>query len=195
VCGGAGGASRSTPQVGQTNFTNGGNAYSRGFELEGSLLPVQGLRLGYTTTYTKAQLSSVSNAPGATPYILGYQLPDVPKWAAGVTADYSWALTTAWQASFGGGAHYTGSEWVNAPTSPGSPLSTINTRNPAYTTLELQAGVSSSRYDINLYVHNLTNKLVYLQSSPQTNPLTKTTILEAIPLQPRTIGIPVDAKF
>jgi outer membrane receptor protein involved in Fe transport len=51
------------------------------------------------------------------------------------------------------------------------------------------------RYNINLYVHNLTNKLVYLQANPKTNAVTGTSVLEAIPLQPRTLGISFDMKF
>ena len=177
----------------QSNFANGGNAYSRGLELEGMLLPVQGLRLGYNATYTKAELTSV--VAGGPPFILGYQLPDVPKWAVGVTADYQWTLTGQWQANAGVGAHYLSSEWVDAVTAPGAALSTVNTRNPDYTTMELHTGLTSSRYNISLYVHNLTNKLVYLQSAATTNLATGTSVLEAVPLQPRTIGISVDAKF
>jgi iron complex outermembrane recepter protein len=182
----------SVEQDGQSNFANGGNAYSRGLELDGIVLPVQGVRLGYNATYTKAELTSV--VAGAPPFILGYQLPDVPKWAVGVTADYQWTMTSQWQANAGVGAHYVSSEWVNTVTAP-VPGEAPNLRNPAYTTLELHTGLTSSRYSVNLFVHNLTNKLVYLQAAATTNALTQTNVLEAVPLQPRTIGISVDAKF
>ena len=63
-------------QLGVTNGTcnctflaNGGDAYSRGFELEGSFRPVDGLRLGYNAAYTKARLTSLTT--GAPPFFTG----------------------------------------------------------------------------------------------------------------------------
>ena len=65
-----------------------------------------------------------------------------------------------------------------------------------YTTGDLRAGLSTDRFQVNLFVRNLTNKIVYLNQSPQQNPLTGVVqTIDATPLEPRVIGISVDARF
>jgi iron complex outermembrane receptor protein len=169
-------------------LANGGDAYSRGFELEGSIAPVEGLRIGYNAAYTKGALTSL--LPGAPTFLLGYQLPYVPKFTGAVNADYGWALRGDWRASVGGGVHYVGEAWT------ASPGVGFTTKNAAYATADLRAGLSNDRYSINLFVHNVTDKLVYLQQAPLQNLLTGAlTALNATPLQPRVVGISFDATF
>lgn len=176
-------------------LSNGGGAYSRGFELEGSLVPTDGLRIGYNLAYTKGALTSL--APGAPPYYLGYQLPGVPRWAGAVTADYEWpAFNNGWRPSVGGSLRYVGEEWVFAPDSPTGIGYIPNTKNPSYVTADLRAGLSNDRYQVNLFVRNLTNKLVYTSQSAVQDPFSGATYaLDSVPLEPRVIGISVDAKF
>lgn len=185
-------------QLGVTNGTcnctflaNGGDAYSRGFELEGSFRPVDGLRLGYNAAYTKARLTSLTT--GAPPFFTEFQLPGVPKWSGGLTADYAWALNDQVQASIGAGIRYVGEHNDNVVADASY---TTNGRSPAYTTGDLRAGLSTDRFQVNLFVRNVTNKIVYLNQSPQQNPLTGVVqTIDATPLEPRVIGISVDARF
>jgi len=179
------------PSTGVGNVANGGDAYSRGFELEGAILPVEGLRLGYTAAYTKAELTRL--LPGAPAFLLGYQLPLVPEWSGGVTVDYDWALAADWRASVGAGWRYVGATW-DFPVS--SPDYIPNTRSPAYATGSLRAGISNDRYSINFYVRNLTDKRVYLYRSPQTDANTgEVYAIDGYMLQPRTVGLFIDVKF
>jgi len=179
------------PSTGVGNVANGGDAYSRGFELEGAVLPVEGLRLGYTAAYTKAELTSL--LPGAPAFLLGYQLPLVPQWSGGVTVDYDWPVAAGWRASVGAGWRYVGSTW-DFPVS--SPEYAVNTKSPSYATGNLRAGVSNDRYSINFYVRNVTDERVYLYRSPQTDLFTgEVFAIDGYMLQPRTFGVFIDAKF
>jgi outer membrane receptor protein involved in Fe transport len=179
---------------GCTYDANGGDAYSRGFELEGSLTPIEGLRIGYNAAYTKGQLTSL--VPGAPPYLLGYQLPGVPKFAAGATIDYNWPAFAEWRANVGGGIRYVGKEYPLAPSATGLPTSAPNTQDPSYATADLHAGLSNEKYVVNLFVRNVTNKLVYTTQSPIQNGLSGDVVgILGVPLEPRVIGVSVDAKF
>jgi iron complex outermembrane receptor protein len=177
-----------------SNFANAGDAYSRGVEIEGSIVPNDGLRIGYDATYTKAKLTKL--IPGSTAFILGYQLPGVPEWSAGLTADYQWSAFDDWRASVGGGFRYIGEQWVAGLRSD---VANTNTENPAYTTLDLRTSLSNGRYDVTLFVRNVTDKRVYLQSVPVANPLVNPPpppyALDAVVLQPRTIGLSLDVSF
>jgi outer membrane receptor protein involved in Fe transport len=177
---------------------NGGDAYSRGFELEGSLVPVEGLRIGYNAAYTKAVLTSLVSTAVIVPppYLLGYQLPGVPKFSGGATIDYEWAAAGDWRASVGAGLRYVGKEYANPPSAQGLPTSLLNTQDPAYTTVDLRAGLSNGRYRVNLFVRNLADKRAYISQTPIQNGLTGDVAgILAVPVQPRVIGISLDASF
>jgi outer membrane receptor protein involved in Fe transport len=179
---------------GCTFAANGGDAYSRGFEFEGSLNPVDGLRIGFNGAYTKSALTSL--ALGAPPYLLHYQLPGTPEFAGGATIDYQWPAFGEWNASVGAGVRYVGSEYPRPPSIQGLLTSQPNTKDSEYTTADLRAGLSNDKYSVNLYVRNLFDKLVYTGQSPIQNPLTGVVHgIVAVPLEPRVIGISIDAKF
>lgn len=184
------------PDTGSSNLANAGDAFSRGVEIDGYFMPVEGLRIGYDAAYTKAQLTSIDT--DAPPFFTGVQLPGIPKWQAGLTADYQWPLSDVWRANVGAGFHYISEEWTGGLQDPstGSLLySGPTTKNPAYSTLDLHMGLSTDRYDINLFVRNVTDKRVYLQSFPVSDPFIGNFALDTVLLQPRTIGISFDAKF
>ena len=172
-------------------LANAGNAYSRGFELEGEYRPFAGFRLGYNAAYNKGRLTSLlADAP---PFLKGFQLPGVPAWSTGLTADYSWVLTPRIKADVGAGFRYVGSENVTAVSADSA---SPNTKQPAYSIGDLRAGLSLDRYRINFFIRNFTNKIVYLSQAPVQNPVTGTVdTIDAVPLQPRVIGASVDVEF
>jgi iron complex outermembrane recepter protein len=177
------------PTCGCSALANGGDAYSRGFELEGSFRALNGLTLGYNAAYTKAQLTSLlSSVQG---FLTGYQLPGVPKWSGGLTADYHWSLNAQLTGTVGVGIRYVGGENVT-PVSSTDP----NTRDPSYTTGDLRAGLSNGRWNVTLFVRNVTNKLVYLSQSAQQDLVTLAVpSIDALPLQPRVIGLSADFEL
>jgi outer membrane receptor protein involved in Fe transport len=172
-------------------LANAGNAYSRGVELEGDFQPIEGLRLGYNAAYNKGRLTSLLQ--GAPPFVLGTQLPGVPVWSAGLNADYAWFLTASIKANVGAGIRYVGEENINAvSTDPASP----NSKQPSYSVGDLRAGVSFDRYKLNFFIRNLTDRTVYLSQIPQQSPVTGMVgSLDAVPLQPRVVGMSFDVQF
>jgi outer membrane receptor protein involved in Fe transport len=170
-------------------LANAGDAYSRGFELEGSFRPAQGLVLGYNAAYTKAQLTSLlPDVPGL---LTDIQLPGVPKWSGGLTADYSWPLNASMRANIGAGIRYVGEKNANAVSATDP-----NTRDPSYTTGDVRAGLSNGKWSANLFVRNLTNKRVYLTQAPLTNPFTgDVPAIDALPLEARVAGVSFDVSF
>lgn len=172
-------------------LANAGNAYSRGAELEGEFRPLEGLRFGYNAAYNRGRLTSLLE--GAPPFVKGFQLPGVPVWSTGVTADYSWLLTAGIKADLGAGLRYVGGENVTAVSAdPASP----NAKQPAYTLADLRAGVLIDRYRINFFVRNVANRIVYLSQAPQQSALTGVVgSIDAVPLQPRVIGMSLDVQF
>ncbi len=175
--------------AGQSYLGNAGHAYSRGFELEGYYSPVDGLRIGYEAAYTKAEITSA----GPSAFLTGYQLAGVPKFSGGLNAQYVWPVFGDWQGDVGASLHYTGGELNDAPTA-----TSLNTKDPAYTRVDLRAGISNDSYEINLYVHNLFNRTAYLQQGVVANAILAPTVplyMSGFVLQPRTIGLSFDTKF
>lgn len=175
--------------AGISYLSNAGHAYSRGFELEGSYSPLDGLHFGYQAAYTKAEITSA----GAGAFFTGYQLPGVPKLSGGVNAEYDWPAFNGWQGVVGAAVHYTGGEIDDAPTA-----TSLNTKDPAYSRVDIRGGISNDKVEINLYVHNLLNRRVYLQQNVISNALLDPTTplyMSGYVLQPRTIGLSVDVKY
>jgi outer membrane receptor protein involved in Fe transport len=175
--------------AGQSYLGNAGHAYSRGFEAEGSYSPFDGFRIGYEAAYTKAEITSA----GPSAFLTGYQLPGVPLFSGGVNAQYIWQVFGDWQGDVGASLHYTGAEINDAPTT-----TSLNTRDPAYSRVDLRAGIENDRFDINLYVHNLFDHTAYLEQGAVANAILAPTTplyMSAFVLQPRTIGLSIDTKF
>jgi outer membrane receptor protein involved in Fe transport len=172
-------------------LANAGDAYSRGFELEGSFRPVAGLTLGYNAAYTRARLTELlPEVPGG--LLTGYQLPGVPEWSGALNADYSWPLIERLTARVGAGVRYIGEKNVAAISANGP-----NTRDPAYTVGDFRAGLSSGQWSVNLFVRNVTDKRVYLSQSPLQSALDSSLIfgIQALPLEPRVAGLSFDVSF
>lgn len=161
-------------------------AYFTTLAREGSFRPVQGLAIGYNTAYTRAELTTLlSDVPGL---LTGFQLPGVPKWSGGLTADYSWPLNAQLSANIGAGIRYVGEKNATSVSATDP-----NTRDPSYTTGDARAGLSNGKWTANLFVRNVTNKRVYLTQSPQTNPFTgEVPSIDALPLESRVAGLSFD---
>lgn len=171
---------------------NAGDAFSRGFELEGVLQPVEGLRIGFNAAYTKAELTSID--PGAPPYIVGTQLPQVPEWSSGLNVDYSWDLRPDWRANVGAGVRHVGESFVGALQDPTA--GSFDTENPSYTTVDLRAGLEHERWRLNLFVRNATDERVYREGFVRQNIVTGALVgIDVVPIEPRVIGVSIDVNF
>jgi iron complex outermembrane recepter protein len=174
--------------------TNGGKAKSQGLELDSSYAPLRGMKLGFNAAYTQIELTSVVRA--AQYLLIGYQLPNVPKWSLSFTADEDWALTTVWHANLGIGLRWVGQEWgsagglgVQSRSLGGTPTIAL----PSYSVLDLHAGIAKGPLTLRAFARNLTDRRAWLNGGflfPDTSITPGHS--DVFILQPRTVGVGFD---
>lgn len=185
----------SDPNCGCTYFGNGGRAYSKGFEFEGYVIPTEGLRVGFNGSFNKNELTSLD--PGSPPFEKGYQLPNSPKFNGSLFVDYDWAVHSDWRATVGASYQYVDDRYsatVNRYNNPNGDKG-LNGIDPAYSRLNLHAGLTAGRYTVNLNVRNALDDRDYVARGLVSPPLAGSPYMTATPLTPRTISLSVDAKF
>ncbi|MEP7185260.1 MAG: TonB-dependent receptor [Rhodanobacter sp.] len=191
---------------GFTFLESGGQAKSNGLEASVTFLPVHGLRLIANAAYNKAVLTK--DAPFPSNGKNGDPLPYAPKFNAGLSADYDFALGGQWLGYVGVSYQRVGSRSTNYAFSypvPGVlPALPASPRIPGYNTVGLRAGVNAGPWSIDIYAKNLTNErgIVsasswqnYVPVAAQTNPVTGRLEDSATIITPRLIGLSVTRTF
>jgi outer membrane receptor protein involved in Fe transport len=175
---------------GVSYVTNGGAARSDGVELSATYAPIEALKLGFTSAYTDAHLTSL-NADVSTPFILGAQLENVSRWTVSGTAEYGWALSPSITAHVGGGVRWIGQQ-EGVQVASGLPYFIL----PSYTLVDSNANVVFGPWTLRVYANNLTNARAYSFAR-----LNQDAITGAVPQidyalsLPRTIGAGVVFRF
>jgi outer membrane receptor protein involved in Fe transport len=164
---------------------NGGKAQSQGLEWTFAYVPVHGLTLGWTGAITDAKLTSpvpLLNANSGDP--LAY----VPKFSTSLSGEYIWNLTTNFKGFVGGGWSYVGSRSTDFNSSPSGGQLDLE----SYNTFEARLGIDHAHYRVTLYGRNLGNTrgISSYTSGGAPGPAGEITII-----QPRTIGLTLNAKF
>jgi iron complex outermembrane receptor protein len=160
---------------------NGGKARSQGVEFSAAFQPVRNLQFGFNTAYTDAELIDAIPSVGGMP---GDQLAYTPRWSSAATADWQFELGGGWTGQVGGGIRNMGKRQVGFPAG-GSSFGEL----AAYTALDLHGGISNDRWSLRFFARNLTDKRAYLV--PTNMPGQR----DAKVLQPRTVGLALEAKF
>lgn len=168
---------------------NGGSATSQGFELTSAYSPIAGLKLGLNAAYTNSELASDVPDEG---FLSGGRLPNIPRWSGSVTANYSFPLKGTWTGSAGLGYRYVGEQFSDISKKSFGPFAV---RNPSYTVLDLNGGISSEHWTARLYVRNVTDERAYLSQSVVTDIFDTPVYVAGSVLQPRTVGLSVDFNF
>jgi outer membrane receptor protein involved in Fe transport len=172
---------------GVSYLANGGTARSRGFEFTSLWMPVTGLRFGLNAAYTDAIITEDVPSLGG---VSGDRLPNIPKWSASATADYSFPLAANWTGRVGGGVRYLGSSVSQIESSP------LALPQDSYTAIDLNGDVSNDTWTFRVFVKNLTDKRVYTNLTALTNAGTGAIDrINAVPLEPRVVGVGFDVKF
>ena len=174
---------------------NGPEARSQGVEASLAVRPTRGLTLSGTAAYTDAELRD--DAPMSVGGFAGERLPNVPRWTTTLDAGYEWT-TGDWHPFLGASYRYQGdrpSDFIATPAGPVRNRTVI----PAYSTVDLRAGISNDRWSFNLYAKNVTDKRAILGISPLVN-VPDPVYLPTIPfsagiLQPRTVGAALTINF
>ena len=172
---------------GVSYLANGGTARSRGVELETSVQPVTGLTLGGNFTYTDAILTADALGAGGKN---GDRLPGIPRFSGAVTAEYSQPIRDGWSYRVGGGRRAQDNRFSGVQSSP------TTFREPGYASLDLNAALFNDRYTVRLFAKNITDERVFLNDVAVQNGATvAVTYVSGVILQPRTIGVALDARF
>ena len=166
---------------------NGKGARSYGFEATATLRPIRGLSFVSSIAYSHADLRGDTGNGGSD----GDQLPFAPRWNASLAADYTWEV--------GNLKPYVGGDVALVSDRPGNFDAsyravyghTVNL--DGYATGNLRAGVKVSRFDVSVYVRNVTNSRGLIAagvygSRPNGG-------IDVTPIQPRVIGGALGVSF
>jgi len=167
---------------GINGLVNAGTARSKGVEASLLVEPVAGFSFGANFAYTDARCTQTT--PNCTD---GDQLPNVPRLAAAVTADYGWSLGGSTQAHVGGAVRIVGDRISAVASDP------LSVPVDGYATLDLNASLTFARnWTLRAYARNLTDEEGRITTSVATvNP----GYLSTVPVQPRTLGLALELAF
>lgn len=176
-----------TSPAGISYGANGGTARSRGFETNAAILPSTGWRIEATLSYVDAILTEDSPAISG---LNGDRLPNIPKLSGSLRVSYDREFLDGWSAGAGAGLRAEDRRYSDVNNAVDSrPL-------PGFTAIDLDVSVSHRAYTVRIFARNVTDKRAYLTYNPLFNQATGSiTQLEAAVVQPRTLGIALDAKF
>lgn len=167
-------------------FCNGKLAENRGLEAEAILRPVEGLKITGTAALTDAKLKS-DIFPGSPSQVglSGDPLPYTPKFRGTLSADYRRPLRDGWDGVLAGSIAYQGARESTLRGSATFP----RYRLPAYTLVDLRAGVEKGGVSANLFVRNL------FDERAQTAIYAYYGINEVTVNRPRTLGVNLAYRF
>jgi outer membrane receptor protein involved in Fe transport len=168
-------------------ISNAGQARSQGFELELMAAPVDGLTLSLGVGYTDAEVTDSGGVPGANN---GDKIQGVPDWTVTSSAQYLWPLASGRQVMARGDFNYYGDSF-----SANNATSAAEQRlRAAWTNLNLRAGLMDERWELLLFVDNVTDKRANLadnRSIAAETPGRPRIVVS----RPRTIGLEARLRF
>jgi iron complex outermembrane recepter protein len=168
------------PSCGYAATVNAGNARSYGAEIEATLWMTQDWSLGFNGSVDNAKISKAAAGTGASD---GDWLLGVPNYNFSVNVDGRHPLTAALSGYF-----HTDVDRVGRSYGSFDNTATDYSR-PAYTTVNMNLGVATGRYDISLFARNLLNNDTIIQRPALLF------INQGIIIHPRTVGLSVRVRF
>ncbi len=198
------------------------DAHSTGIELEWAIQQTAQFDWALTASYINAKLDSsvTSQAPDGTISILagledGNRLPSVPKFQGAASGTYVIPMSDGWESYIHGVVQYVGDRvtqfgdysegfgFVNMLTfeeggggTIGGPLTqccfSFDYELPSYTTVNARVGFRNDRWDVAVYINNLTDKQAYLALDQERGTLARVGYLTN---QPRTFGVTARVSF
>lgn len=164
---------------------NGGSAQSNGVEGSITYIPVRGLTLSANGAYTQANLTQDTGA-----YLNGHKgdrLPYVSPFAGALSADYERPVGQDLKAFIGGSLRYADRRLSDFDPTVGQ-LSL-----PAYTSLDLQAGIEWKNYRVEVYAKNVNDARGILLITGVGD--TVNGGVQAGVMRPRTFGLTLSAAY
>ena len=175
--------------------TNGSSAKSDGAEFTATVRPMSGVSLSVNGAYTRARLSG--DAPAFVGGLKGDRLPFTPPLSVSANADYAWAVGGDAKAFLGASARYLSRQNADFDAT----FRTANGRQrrvPAYTVVDLRAGVDFKHFGIEAFVRNVTDSHGRTSTGVLTAsglPVSPNGALETGVIRPRTIGLSLSVAY
>ena len=197
-------------------------ARSAGLELELAAQPSPLFDFAISASYNDSQLDSTltsTDAQGNVSVVSGIQkgnrLPTVPELQAAAAATYRWEMTRNWAGYLTGTYQHVGSRFTQIGDQAagfgtvnllafeqagggtiGGPLTqntfTFDPELPAYDLVNLRLGVLSGKWDVALFVNNVTDEVAFLALDQERGTLARVGYLTN---QPRTYGVSARVNF
>lgn len=181
-----------------TYTANFGTAVSKGFDVQGIVIPFQGVEVSATLSYTKAYYTETVSVPGDAGLILarnGDELLFTPKWQGDFGISYTFHPVDGFETYVRSDATYSGNYYRTYSPGVNGYLASIRD-GQAITQVLLRAGLKRDRWDAALFVQNLTNNSTALYEDVGTVPGTYGyDAIRAISLRPRTIGVALSYHY
>jgi iron complex outermembrane receptor protein len=195
------------------------SAHSVGLEMELAIQQTERFDWALTASYIEAKLDSTvtsTGSDGSTSVVGGIKdgnrLATVPELQAAAAASYVFPMTGEWEGYVNGIVQYVGDRYTQIgdqaegfgtvnllafePNTIGGPLTqsvfTFNPLLPSYTVANARFGMRKDRWDVAIYVNNLTDELAYLALDQERGTLARVSYLVN---QPRTYGITARMEF
>ena len=174
---------------GQTFVANLGKAVSRGFDLDVSVRPVDGLTLSALVGYTDAHSTATITSGPATIARSGNAISSISPWRAHVSGQYDFNALDR--------NAFVRLDYDYASRGPKPDITVFGTdpilfRRPTSNMLDARAGIELGRVSLQAFVNNLTN---YNSPLSRYRPTFKTTVFTNSIDRPRTIGLTVIARY
>ncbi|UIJ43509.1 TonB-dependent receptor [Sphingomonas cannabina] len=176
--------------------TNGGSARSRGLEASVQLTPWRGMTIAANSTWTDAELISAFAPPpaGGTSAVgrPGEDLPYAAKFSGNLFAEQRWPLAPGLEATASVNYSHVGSRRGQFASTAAPPALQSRLVLPAYDTVDLNLGVETAGWTVNLFVRNLTDErgLLNLANRNGTTP-----VVTATYIRPRIFGMSLAKAF
>jgi iron complex outermembrane receptor protein len=194
-------------------------ASSTGLELEWAAQVSDHLDFAVSTSYVNSELDSTLTqpGPGGVPIVLGgiekgNRLPTVPEFQFAAAANYQWLMQNDWLGYVTGTYKHIGSRYTQIgdqaegfgtvnllsfePNTIGGPLTastfTFNPELPSYDLFNLRVGISNVKWDIALFINNITDETAFLALDQERGTRARVGYLTN---QPREFGISTRVNF
>jgi len=166
---------------------NAGAAESTGFELELASAPMAGLTLSAAIGYTDAEITDDGGVAGVAK---GDKVQGVPDWTGTLSGQYMWPTFGDWEGLVRGDFNYYGESFSANNESVGA-----NARlRDSWTGLNLRAGIVNERWDLIVFVNNVTDERASLADSRSIAAETPGR-QRLVVTRPRTFGIEARMRF
>ncbi|MDR3513369.1 MAG: TonB-dependent receptor [Caulobacteraceae bacterium] len=179
--------------AGVYNYTlNVGKSEINGLELSSTFHPIAGLTLQGSVTYVDAYLATdlpASVVDAGTLGRAGDRSPFVPRYTASAVAEYEHTLAGDVLGYGQVSVSYRSSEYSALEASAAGQATNYYTKLPAYTLVDLKAGVRFDNYDVSLFANNVANTVAEVGAKAALDGI------RIFPARPRTVGVRVAAHF